>query len=76
MVVLVKCVRLALSEQSERKYASRVSVSEHMRVGFFERKRKNAREQARPEFRLSGAKSMKKFEKIRRKKLKLRVCKV
>lgn len=43
MVVLVKCVRLALSEQSERIYASRVSVSEHMRVGFFERKRKNAR---------------------------------
>ena len=40
--------------------------SEHMRVGFFERKRKNAREQARPEFRLSEAKSTKK-EKIAKK---------
>ena len=37
--------------------------SERMRVGFFERKRKNARKQARPEFRLSEAKSMKKKEK-------------
>ena len=34
MVVLIKCVRLALSEQSERRYASRVSDSEHTQIGF------------------------------------------
>lgn len=48
MVVLVKCVRLALSEQSERIYASRVSVSEHMRVGFFERSEKMPGSQPAP----------------------------
>lgn len=36
----VKCVRLALSEQSERIYASRVSECEHMQIGFFERSEK------------------------------------
>ena len=36
MVVLVKCVRLALSEQSERIYASRVSVSEHTQIALHE----------------------------------------
>lgn len=40
MVVLVKYVRLALSEQSERRYASRVSECEHMQIGFFERSEK------------------------------------
>lgn len=46
MVVLVKCVRLALSEQSERKYASRVSVSERMQIGFLSYEvAKNARQQ-------------------------------
>ena len=35
-----KCVRLALSERSERLYASRVSECEHMQICFFERSEK------------------------------------
>lgn len=77
MVVLVKCVRLALSEQSERKYASRVSVSEHMRVGFLSYEvAKNAREQARPDLYTSVASLIERSEinEKKAKKLKLRVC--
>lgn len=33
-------MRLALSERSERLYASRVSECEHMQIGFFERSEK------------------------------------
>lgn len=77
MVVLVKFVRLALSEQSERKYASRVSVSEHMRVGFLSYEvAKNAREQARPDLYTSVASLIERSEinEKKAKKLKLRVC--
>lgn len=35
-----KCERKALSEQSERLYAFRVSDSEHKQIGFFERSEK------------------------------------
>jgi hypothetical protein len=47
--------------------------SEHMRVGFFSLSLKKAREQARPEFRLSEAKSMKNLKKNWSKKLMIRL---